>query len=41
LATGWEDHWTIVLWERNQEIARIDPERPERQRPVKYPDFAA
>jgi hypothetical protein len=31
---------TIVLRERNQVIARIVPERPERQRPVKYPDFA-
>jgi len=32
---------TIVLRERNQVIARIAPEKPERQRPVKYPDFAA
>jgi len=32
---------TIVLRERNQVIARIVPEKPERQRPVKYPDFAA
>jgi antitoxin (DNA-binding transcriptional repressor) of toxin-antitoxin stability system len=32
---------TIVLRERNQVIARIVPEGPERQRPVKYPDFAA
>ena len=32
---------TIVLRERNQVIARIVPESQERQRPVKYPDFAA
>jgi len=32
---------TIVLRERNQVIARIVPEKPEHQRPVKYPDFAA
>jgi hypothetical protein len=29
-----------VLRERTQVIARIVPERPERQRPVNYPDFA-
>ena len=32
---------TIVLRERNQVIARIVPEKPEPQRPVQYPDFAA
>jgi antitoxin (DNA-binding transcriptional repressor) of toxin-antitoxin stability system len=31
---------TIVLRERNRVIARIVPEKLERKRPVKYPDFA-